>query len=926
MSLERNTVVDRILQSIDHGRLPPAQTEQRLHALIEQETDRTDGPADTALIDGCLALLEQLHAPAKAPDVPERPARRFVRVCKWAAVAAAVILLVLGVTDNLHWQWYDHGTSADGEQHIITGHEVKVDVIQKAIAELQDGAQSFRFTSVADMEHHLGFNPGIPDRLADAYEPASIDVSVQSDRIMFLVAYRSDAEPEGSISLNVGCYVNLNDVSVAVEPAEVGEICLIGGCSVYVSRGTDHDVAQWMNGNTCFVLRTAQNAASVTDHVREIIGCGFAPDSSTGITAEQIAASIQRNMTYDMQPLQTEDFGALCEYLGFVPDLIQPEAIGADSVCFSASTTPAFLRIVVHYRDTDENTMIHFSGAYYSSMEEAIFAFEESKEGEFIQIGGRSVYTTMNFSRRVYSWTEDLSICYISTQMNHDDVVAVLEDYFAGRVIRREEKLPVTGVTAEQIAASIQRNMNHAADQLKTEDFGELCDSLGFVPDLIRPEVIGADRVIFTGDAARFFLQVNASYLDADGKTMALFDSMYYSSMEEARYAFEESETGEFIQVGKHSVYSTKNYSWQVYSWTEGIRVCSIATRMDHDDVLVMLEDYFAGRVIEREEKLPVTGVTVEEIWDSAQKLPVQERQHLRTSDYAKVCEFLGFAPEIIRPEMLDAVRIDFYAEFLPDYVSLDAYYCNAEGYSMNHFSICYYTEPDKIPYRVEENETGHFIDICGQQVYTALQSAKKVYSWRFDKGVCDFYSDAESDLPLPALEAYLSGDVLTSEAAAQLPTDATPQQIAAIIAEQETRQISTGDFSEFCDSLGFTPAVFRPEVFHAREVLYTATVMPDWTVVGALYQPEDREYNVVMRISYFASVDEVFANFEQSESGVFLNIAGTTVYCAPNLHRTAYAWVDGTVTYLLSGVLPQETTIPLLEAYLLGDRQQPGN
>ncbi len=44
----------------------------------------------------------------------------------------------------------------------------------------------------------------------------------------------------------------------------------------------------------------------------------------------------------------------------------------------------------------------------------------------------------------------------------------------------------------------------------------------------------------------------------------------------------------------------------------------------------------------------------------------------------------------------------------------------------------------------------------------------------------------------------------------------------------------------------------------------------------------------MVMHVQYFRNVDEVYSNFEQSETGVFLNIAGTTV---PLLE--AYFWGD---------------------------------
>lgn len=460
--------------------------------------------------------------------------------------------------------------------------------------------------------------------------------------------------------------------------------------------------------------------------------------------------------------------------------------------------------------------------------------------------------------------------------------------------------------------------------QLRTTDFGEVCDFLGFTPALLHPEAVNAASVDFTAMTAPDLVRLDTVYSDADGIQLGMLSNLYFTDPENAYFTIEQSEEGQYIRIGQKDVYRTVNIDEPVFNWTSDSSVCNLYWMQEADLAISALEDFFSGHILTRDAESARHDVTAEEIMASTQQSTDQELLHLRTSDYAKVCEFLGFTPKLIRPEVLEAIGIDFTVEILPGRVRLDAYYLNVEGLAKNHFSIYYYTDPDKIPYYVEENKTGHFIDVCGHQVYTTEIYAQPVYSWRIENGVCAFYCDSQSDLAMPALEDYLSGNFMTMAAAATLPTGATAQQIADAIMRQDQQQLMTSDIRELCDFLGFTPSILRPEVFSTKETLYSASVWSDLISLVVAYQPEDPEYNVVMQIQYFRSVDEVYSNFEQSETGIFLSIAGTTVYCAPNLHRTSYAWVNNTVTYLLSGVLPKETVVPLLDAYFRGDQYTP--
>ena len=62
------TAVKQILKAIENGTLPTDETQRRLMALIENEANRMDGPADEELISACMDLLERLQGRTYTED------------------------------------------------------------------------------------------------------------------------------------------------------------------------------------------------------------------------------------------------------------------------------------------------------------------------------------------------------------------------------------------------------------------------------------------------------------------------------------------------------------------------------------------------------------------------------------------------------------------------------------------------------------------------------------------------------------------------------------------------------------------------------------------------------------------------------------------------------------------------------------------
>ncbi len=657
----RDAVVNMILTQIEGGRLPPEQTEKRLQDIIDGEIERDDAPADTALIDSCLELLEQLHRPAEATKKSGRGS--VLNVCRWVAAAAVLVLLALGLTDRLGMQWYEHGNSADGEQHTITGHEIRVDMIERALAE-HAPQSSYSFGSVQEMELELGFNPGVVSALAEDWRLEKIDACFTTSTICIEAGYRREAMPQDCIKLDIQCFTHLNDVYTAAEQSQIGSIQRINGVDVYVSENDAGDIVRWVRGSTIFTLAGTSHDADLLSHARLLIDGFVSLDGD--ITPEKIRSCISLNLAGN-ESLETADYGELCDFLGFAPVLFPAEAIGAETVHFSCTVTPEFIRANAQYADADGKTLATFANLYYGSAEDLYFAFEETESGHFVLVNGREVYTSSNINWQNYSWTQGNTVSAVYSDLDEGWILTLLAEMFAGHIMTREAPgKPVADIMPYQIQACISQALSWN-EQLQTDDFGEVCSALGFTPAFFPAEAIGADSVLFIVSPLHACIIVDCFYRDADGRTMAIATNQYDVNPAEMYIAFEQNEVGSFIDIGGRWVYTSRNYDTINYSWTEDAVVTIVHSSQEDDAMRRVLADFFAGNVMTcGEQTLPVADVTPMQIGECINR-NLNGVGYLQTSDYQEVCGFLGFTPAIFPPKAVGAAELTFFAAAVPD-------------------------------------------------------------------------------------------------------------------------------------------------------------------------------------------------------------------------------------------------------------------
>lgn len=261
MDGERISCTERILNAIEYGQLSNDETERRLCELVEAEVSKTDSEADMELIKACQSLMWQLHTHGKLPydshyndnkakiDQRLRHSAWITHTAKSVgrvlAAAAAVVLVVLGLKGDLHWSWLKHDNSFDQQQHIITGNEIGVELVQSAIAEHGNNKQ-IRVSSPQELADLISFVP-MPQTISDTWEFSFADISVTPMYICVDAQYEN-ATLQSTAIYSTMLFTNVEDTFYTLEQSAEGASLLVDGHSVYVTNNIHRTVICWSDG------------------------------------------------------------------------------------------------------------------------------------------------------------------------------------------------------------------------------------------------------------------------------------------------------------------------------------------------------------------------------------------------------------------------------------------------------------------------------------------------------------------------------------------------------------------------------------------------------------------------------------------------------------------------------------------------------
>lgn len=126
--------------------------------------------------------------------------------------------------------------------------------------------------------------------------------------------------------------------------------------------------------------------------------------------------------------MKTSDFLELCEFLGFTPTLLLPDAISAYSSTYYVTVEPGLIVLDTLYNDQLGNSVAVLKIEYYLDPEEANFMLQQDAPGEYIDINGYTIYYSTNFDRQSFTWLESSTLITLSGYIERECGIQIVTE------------------------------------------------------------------------------------------------------------------------------------------------------------------------------------------------------------------------------------------------------------------------------------------------------------------------------------------------------------------------------------------------------------------------------------------------------------------------------------------------------------------
>lgn len=242
--------------------LSPAEMEQALMQIADEEMRQTERPIQTKLVEECHSLVYQLNG----ADMPSeqlmkeslmRVNRQLFRRSKrhaairFALKVAAVLILVLFTAlfhDQLANQNLLHGnTTEDGTQYRIEGHNPTDTIIDTGSAVDTVKRIQLSTQNITEIEHILGYKPKLPSWIPDGWALSYYTLFSTEETLLFSATYENPACEEALV-YSCHIYAHPDMAAATYEQDSEGTHETWNNQNVYLTTNIGYHMAIWTNG------------------------------------------------------------------------------------------------------------------------------------------------------------------------------------------------------------------------------------------------------------------------------------------------------------------------------------------------------------------------------------------------------------------------------------------------------------------------------------------------------------------------------------------------------------------------------------------------------------------------------------------------------------------------------------------------------
>ena len=255
--------LDQIKKSIVNGTLNASIAIERVSRLMEHELSKPENEVDYSLVRSCTEFMEKLSSQGNSKytthfvenrerirqqlfDISKQQEKRKLTLSVLKAITVLMVLGVLVGTGQFKYHWFSLFPSDDEQQMVITGHEISIELINRAIAEHNSYAQ-ISTTTTEEIAEFLGFEPLYPPVDRSSWEEVEANVYIYPDYIRISCTYQSPTQEQ--LYYRISYYNDYENAIYSFEQNLMGIERIIGGTTVYESDNYSQKALSWISKN-----------------------------------------------------------------------------------------------------------------------------------------------------------------------------------------------------------------------------------------------------------------------------------------------------------------------------------------------------------------------------------------------------------------------------------------------------------------------------------------------------------------------------------------------------------------------------------------------------------------------------------------------------------------------------------------------------
>ena len=265
---ETEIQVQKLKESIQTGEMTIEELKDRLHLIIDTELLKDDEEVDIDLIKACESFFTHLHGKEEPLSEEERQQqwakiqdriksqgtkkRTFRKAPVYASIAvAAIIILFFGI--SIKFQWFLPSSTPDGQQYVITGKQISIETISKAIAN-HDAVGRFETDNIVEMQEYLGFSldgfiPKIDGWIVDNYH-----ASVFPEIIYLRMNIHKIEKADELLRFTIRWVIDYENIQYTLEQSDEGKTLVISNHTVYRSENITDITYTWIKDYMIYSL------------------------------------------------------------------------------------------------------------------------------------------------------------------------------------------------------------------------------------------------------------------------------------------------------------------------------------------------------------------------------------------------------------------------------------------------------------------------------------------------------------------------------------------------------------------------------------------------------------------------------------------------------------------------------------------------